>query len=512
MKYSKGIALIILLSTGLAFGQGSLTPPGTPAPTMKTLDELNTSITQISNAVMNTDTRIDIATVMYTTAGTNVIDHYITQPGEYYLSSNLNATNWCCIYIIAEGVTLDLNGFSISSPQSKYVGIVISSVASKCTIKNGSIQGFEFGVSCSSSSCSFKNLILSECSTKGLISGTAAQIINCRALNNEGIGIYVGKNSHIENCIAEENEDYGILLLEGGTILNCIAINNAKGISVYGKPAIVKHCISVENDGTGLSCGANTIIEGCIVRNNASTGISIGNACVLNTTISSENTGIGIYSVGSGSRLTKCLTKNNISNGIFLQSDSSVSDSLVAENRGETALFINYNASVSGIIIAENDSVIASSYGLKISSGNVKECVAWSNSNTNTTTSSHLGMGIRVGDSSSVKDCAVCENQGTGIYIEDDAQVIGNQCHYNGVYGGFGYGIYQSSGSSRIEDNLLTGNDVGLYVHGSTNLIIRNTASGNGTEFDITGTQICGAIVTNKATISTKDSFSNFEF
>src|SRR5208337_66021 len=79
-----------------AFGQGSLTPPpGAPAPTMKSLDQI--------------EARTPIST-----------PYTITQPGSYYLTTNLNLTEGDAINIETDGVTLDLNGFTISSTSTTF--------------------------------------------------------------------------------------------------------------------------------------------------------------------------------------------------------------------------------------------------------------------------------------------------------------------------------------------------------------------------------------------------------
>ena len=74
-----------------AFAQGSLTPPGVPGPTMLTLNQM--------------EPRTPISSAPYT----------ISQPGSYYLTANLTVASGDAIDINANGVTLDLNGFTISS-------------------------------------------------------------------------------------------------------------------------------------------------------------------------------------------------------------------------------------------------------------------------------------------------------------------------------------------------------------------------------------------------------------
>src|SRR3989440_9193807 len=93
------ISAFHLLSVS-AFPQGSLTPPGAPAPTMKRLDEVEPRTNlQASPAPAGVDT---------TNRNYQLV---INQPGSYYLSANHGVTKASGVQINAEGVTLDLNGF-----------------------------------------------------------------------------------------------------------------------------------------------------------------------------------------------------------------------------------------------------------------------------------------------------------------------------------------------------------------------------------------------------------------
>src|SRR3954465_1490967 len=101
------VSVVLILAFQLfsfsAFPQGSLTPPGAPAPTMKRLDEVEPRTNlQASPAPAGVDM-------------TNPNYHFvINKPGSYFLSANLAVTKSNGIEINAEGVTLDLNGFEIS--------------------------------------------------------------------------------------------------------------------------------------------------------------------------------------------------------------------------------------------------------------------------------------------------------------------------------------------------------------------------------------------------------------
>ena len=78
-----------------AFAQGSLTPPGAPAPTMKTLQQV--------------EPRTPISALPFT----------ISNSGSYYLTANLTgAAGSDGITILASDVTLDLNGFTMTGVRS----------------------------------------------------------------------------------------------------------------------------------------------------------------------------------------------------------------------------------------------------------------------------------------------------------------------------------------------------------------------------------------------------------
>src|SRR6266436_4671626 len=76
---------LCLLPSGL-FAQGSLTPPGAPAPTMKTLQQIEprTPISSVPVSILNS--------------------------GSYYLTDNLEVSYGDAIFISANNVTVDLNG------------------------------------------------------------------------------------------------------------------------------------------------------------------------------------------------------------------------------------------------------------------------------------------------------------------------------------------------------------------------------------------------------------------
>jgi hypothetical protein len=128
------LALLLLaainapLST--VFAQGSLTPPGAPVPSMKSLAQ------------------IEPRTPINTLSGDSQDLYVISQPGSYYLTTNIIATGSInAISINTNGVSLDLSGFTISSAGANgtailLVGNQVTGIGNAdITISNGHITG-----------------------------------------------------------------------------------------------------------------------------------------------------------------------------------------------------------------------------------------------------------------------------------------------------------------------------------------------------------------------------------
>src|ERR1700675_3088171 len=112
------LALVIWLPL-FVFSQGSLTPPGAPGPTMKSLDQI--------------EARTPISSLPFT----------ISASGSYYLTGNLIATGSTAgITISADNVTLDLNGFALIGnlgSSSPVAGINVPSGQRNLCIRNGTV-------------------------------------------------------------------------------------------------------------------------------------------------------------------------------------------------------------------------------------------------------------------------------------------------------------------------------------------------------------------------------------
>lgn len=298
-------ALLIPLS---AFSQGSLNPPGPPAPTMKKLDELeprtNLQATQAPAGVDTTNANFQFV---------------INQPGSYYLSANLAVTKPNGIQINAEGVTLDLNGFQVSRGSgSGGDGIQIPATAHRFRLLNGSIKGFVFGINTPGSSSGaraskFRDLDVSGCTSIAILSGPGAFLESCYVHDNTGDkGFSCTSGTTLLNCTAAANTvGYAMATGVGAIVTNCTASNNTTNFGIYADAgSTLTNCNAIGNIGTDVSSVGIATGTGCTIT--ASTAYS-------NWTNStpSPSTGMGFY-VGGANTIQGCTAANNRGNGIGL--------------------------------------------------------------------------------------------------------------------------------------------------------------------------------------------------
>ena len=239
LAWVAAVAICAFSLSPAAFAQGSLTPPGAPAPTMKTLDQI--------------ESRTPISAAPFT----------ISTPGSYYLTTNLTVSSGDAITLAASGVTLDLNGFTIASTAASATGygVYINDGLRNLTILNGFIQGgvtndetgmysgpgFGFGISGSDpvnarvagvsvSGCSYWGIYL------GLAGATVVESCTVRTVGGLGIVASIVKSSVAVDC--------------GGTAIIGDEVADSRGESTgngYGLAATTaQNCYGVSSSGYGL--------------------------------------------------------------------------------------------------------------------------------------------------------------------------------------------------------------------------------------------------------------------
>jgi parallel beta-helix repeat protein len=189
---------------GRAAAQGSLTPPGAPAPTMKTLDDVRPGV--------------PISSLPIT----------ITNPGVYYLTRSLSVSG-NGVNINTNDVTLDLCGFTMTGVGAGVAGVQVN-VQNRVTIRNGTIRNFSNGIFiiAPATNTLIEGMLLHSNLSNGIsIEATASVIRDCRfTANAAGFNLSHGYENVIEDCVAIENRQIGFLV--AGTN-NLIIRNIASG-------------------------------------------------------------------------------------------------------------------------------------------------------------------------------------------------------------------------------------------------------------------------------------------
>lgn len=321
------------------FAQGSLTPPGAPAPGLKTLDQI--------------EARIPISTVPFN----------ITQSGSYYLTGNLSVATGTAINITTDNVSLDLNGYTISStanPASGYAVAITGTGLRNFNIRNGHVRSGTTGSGGSYTQLGFlagiyavnvpTNVTVSEitvsgtglhgidfssdsnvvvercgvdtCSARGILAGT---IHNCWARNtgaaalsastisgSRGVCSSTGAGVDADNASNSSGQSSGgIGLVASDTALNCTGVSFS-GVGLQAEVAL--NCRGTSNSNVGLvatnatncSAASNSGAQGMLIAGTAqscrasrtagvaiSAGIAIGCTVAGTGTITSSSKFLG---------------------------------------------------------------------------------------------------------------------------------------------------------------------------------------------------------------------------
>lgn len=140
--------------------------------------------------------------------------YVISSAGSYRLTSNLTVSKAStdAIDLNAPNITLDLNGFTISSTVATSANAVSfpSVVYSGTTVENGTVTGFGRGISI----------------------GALSIVRNVHADVNSNVGIGVTYDSLVQGCTANFNGNYGIVATGQGDVISGNAANHTAGVGV----------------------------------------------------------------------------------------------------------------------------------------------------------------------------------------------------------------------------------------------------------------------------------------
>ena len=470
----------LLVHTGTAYAQGPLTPPGAPAPTMKTLDQI--------------ESRVAITNLPYV----------ITVAGSYYLTGNLNTTGHG-IVVRADGVTIDLNGYTLTGNQSTdRRGVLIEKIGSDTisgvTVINGRIEQFHSGLYIGRGvGCQFERLVLSSNAVEGVLAryGEGHRFRDLTVIDNGLAGIFLFgeggtiRNHLIERCSILRNGFVGIAAegLAGGRIsglrIQQVLVGNHPqlGISLVSDTGevdgnTIEHSVVSDSGTYGIlitsagSASANSI-HGCVIENTTINGIHLEGAC-------------------RGNAITDCRVMDAAA-GILIRASavSAVGNTIEGCNFTGNYEGISLLAVNTGTVHAtriHNNTVTRGNAGVKLE---VEDEGSVSGNHIGHSTIADNAFGIYLNgtlngkiNGNLIEACTISASiqQGVLLITRDTSTMIGNVVRDNVVANNL-YGILLNeldAGSvlenNVVERNRVYGNPFGIGISGGKrNLIIQNT-------------------------------------
>lgn len=256
-------AVLILLTMAASAYADKLLPPGAPAPSMKTLSEI-----EPRTLIAQTDLPLTIS-----------------QSGSYYLAADLSfpTTDANAINVTAANVTIDLNGYSLNGPgqSAGTSGWGIYATGQNVTVKNGTVRSFSQG------------------------------------------GIRVNYRSRVEDVTVLATGTYGIQAVGDSVISNCIVqLVGSDDSNAFGIRA-GHHCIVRGNQVTGVHCNWTSNLIGlsvagircdndCLVDNNMANSISAS----LSEAGGESSWYVHGIKTGIGAKVTGNVCSNNSKSGV----------------------------------------------------------------------------------------------------------------------------------------------------------------------------------------------------
>jgi parallel beta-helix repeat protein len=249
---------------------------------------------------------------------------------------------------------------------------------------------------------------------------------------------------------------------------------------------VVESIRSVRNAVHGIAVANRSAVRGCVTNDNTTTGIIAGEHCSISDCVATL--GFNGISVAAGSTLDSCIAADNGRDGFVV---TGTEGGLTFVNCGASRNVRHgfQIAPANGCTLVACTAFRNGGDGFSVNSGSsIKDCNAHENKQN----------GFHVGSGCTIIHCSARLNDLDGILASGSCLILENSCIGNGQStdaGVTGAGIHTVGTDNRIEGNNCDSSDRGIDVDSSGSIIVRNTCSGNGTNYDIGANNRYGPIV-----------------
>lgn len=349
MKLTASIAATLALA-GTALAGPLAPPPGAPASTGKTTQEIFDRVAAADDALWNriartpqgmAEPRIPVQSL----AGSTTSMHLISQPGSYYLTGNISVDPGKYGIIIASSdVVIDLNGYTIDGNNlASTRGIGATFDRFNLAVRNGSVvnmagEGVHLGNAPSSLVENImvrktggvgvvlgqhnvgRNIVVHEAGATGISLGDRTTLTDSIANKSVGSGIGTSGDALIERCTAYFNGNHGFILGSSTTVMGSrAAFNTVTGFTTTSPNVSISGSMAYQNGDDGFRlANENHRIDNCVARGNAADGFQVGGTTFITNSTASANgvgasvtDGAGFRLAGNANRVDNCMANGN---------------------------------------------------------------------------------------------------------------------------------------------------------------------------------------------------------
>jgi parallel beta-helix repeat protein len=281
--------------------------------------------------------------------------------------------------------------------------------------------------------------------------------------SGSGHGIVVDAAAH--NCSIRNGSITGFL---GDGIL---------ALTLTSRGGIISHVIA-SNCSFGLVAGNGWRIDSCSGHDNTASGIATGTGCTISHCTAYSNTAAG-FNLGSGCTISHCTAYSNSAEGIFFNSPGCTASHCAVYSNG-VGISLGNDCTLSDVSANNNGDNIKSPSSAGASGCTLIGCTANNSSTGHGITLTGTNPG---GDRNTIIHCTANGNWADGIRFGGHCVILENHASANGPIIAAA-GIRALGSGNRIEGNQARDNHGTGILANAGDVIIRNSAGGNTTNYN----------------------------